>query len=166
MSAILAIREAHAAGIQLGIDGNALTLAGLAAPPSATIELLARHKAGILALLRRAEGGWFALDWLTFFETRAQMATVHGLAAIDAKARAFACCVVEWLNQHPAPSAPGRCARCGKSESPGAIVLPFGTEPGTHTWLHAECWPGWHQARRANAIAALGAMDITSANSG
>lgn len=136
MSAIFAIREAHAAGIQLGIDGDALTLAGFAAP------LLALHKAAILALLCPAEGGWSALDWLTFFETRAQMATVHGLTAIDAEVRAFPCCVVEWVNQHPAPSAPGRCARCGKSESPGAVVLPFGTEPGTHTWLHAECWPG------------------------
>jgi hypothetical protein len=63
--------------------------------------------------------------------------------------------VVEWLNQHPAPSAPGRCAWCGRPESPSAMVLPFGTEPGTHAWLHAECWPAWHEARRAEASAAL-----------
>ena len=36
------------------------------------------------------------------------------------------------------------------------MVVPFGTEPATHTWLHAECWPAWHLARRAEAIAALG----------
>jgi hypothetical protein len=66
----------------------------------------------------------------------------------------------------PAPIAlgalrtPGRCAWCGKAESPGAVVLPFGTEPGTHTWLHAECWPGWYQARQTDATAALGAMSI------
>ncbi len=35
-----------------------------------------------------------------------------------------------------------------------------GPEPGTHAWLHAECWPPWHQARRADAIAALRAMGI------
>ena len=64
-------------------------------------------------------------------------------------------CIVEWLNQHPAPSTPGRCARCGRAESPSAIVLPFGTEPGTHAWLHAECWAAWHQARRTKAAAAL-----------
>ena len=63
--------------------------------------------------------------------------------------------VVEWLNEHPTPSPPGRCAWCGTTESLGAVVLPFGTEPGTHTWLHAECWPAWHQARRAEAAAAL-----------
>ena len=64
--------------------------------------------------------------------------------------------IVKWLNQHPAPSAPGRCAWCGRSESPSAVVLPFGTEPGTHTWLHAHCWPAWHQSRREEAAIALG----------
>ena len=68
--------------------------------------------------------------------------------------------MVEWLNEHPTPSPPRRCAWCGKMESPGAVVLPFGTEPETHTWLHAECWLAWHQARRADAVAALNAMGI------
>jgi hypothetical protein len=60
--------------------------------------------------------------------------------------------VAEWLNQHPAPSTPDRCAWCGKDESP---VVPFGAGPGTHAWLHSECWSAWHQARRAHAIAVL-----------
>ena len=68
--------------------------------------------------------------------------------------------IVEWLNQNPAPSAPGRCVWCGKPESPSVVVLPFGTEPGTHAWLHAECWPAWHQARRAGAVAALQATGL------
>jgi hypothetical protein len=63
--------------------------------------------------------------------------------------------VAEWLNQHPAPSTPDRCAWCGKDESPGAVVVPFGAGPGTHAWLHSECWSAWHQARRAHAIAVL-----------
>jgi hypothetical protein len=63
--------------------------------------------------------------------------------------------IVDWLNQHPAPSPEGRCAWCGEMESPSAIVLPFGTQPGTHTWLHAECWPAWHQARRGEALRRL-----------
>ena len=66
--------------------------------------------------------------------------------------------IVEWLNQHPAPSAPGHCAWCGRPESPSAVVLPFGTEPETHAWLHAECWPDWHRARRAEAAATVAAM--------
>jgi hypothetical protein len=68
--------------------------------------------------------------------------------------------IVDWLDRHPAPSPPGYCARCGRPESHSAVVLPFGTEPETHTWLHAECWPGWHQARRAEALAALRAINI------
>jgi hypothetical protein len=64
-------------------------------------------------------------------------------------------CIVEWLNQHPATSAPGRCLWCGKPDTPSAVVLPFGTEPGTHAWLHAECWAAWHQTRKSAAIAAL-----------
>ena len=75
--------------------------------------------------------------------------------------RPFETLVVEWLNQHPTPSVPGHCAWCGRPESPSAMVLPFGNEPGTHTWLHAECWPAWHQARRADAVAALWATDPT-----
>jgi hypothetical protein len=71
------------------------------------------------------------------------------------KGRRFEGCIVEWLNQHPASSAPGRCAQCGRPESASAVVLPFGTEPRTHAWLHAECWPAWHEARRTEAIVAL-----------
>src|SRR6202040_1481759 len=52
--------------------------------------------------------------------------------------RTFEDFVVQWLNQHPAPSAPSHCAWCGSPESAGARVVPFGTEPWTHTWLHPE----------------------------
>ena len=55
--------------------------------------------------------------------------------------RTFEGCIVEWLNQHPTPSAPGRCAWCGMPESPGAVVLPFGTEPGTHVWFTRNAGP-------------------------
>jgi hypothetical protein len=76
----------------------------------------------------------------------------------QARDRTFESRVNKWLNQHLIPSAPGRCAWCGKPELPGAVVLPFGTEPASHTWLHAECWPTWYQARREEAIAALRTM--------
>ena len=64
--------------------------------------------------------------------------------------------IVQWLDEHPAPSTPGRCAWCGNPESLGPMVVPFGTEPGTHAWLHPECWSPWHRARRAEAATALG----------
>ena len=79
----------------------------------------------------------------------------RGSAASRIRSRTFETCLVDWLNRHPAPSVPGCCAWCGKLEAPGTVVLPFGSEPETHTWLHAECWPAWHQARRAQAIKAL-----------
>jgi hypothetical protein len=37
----------------------------------------------------------------------------------------------------------------------GDPLRPFGTETSGHVWLHGTCWPGWHQLRRAEAIAAL-----------
>jgi hypothetical protein len=74
--------------------------------------------------------------------------------------RTFEDFVIQWLNQHPSPSAPGHCAWCGSLESPGARVVPFGAEPWTHTWLHPECWPDWHRARRIEATTALAAMGI------
>jgi hypothetical protein len=63
--------------------------------------------------------------------------------------------IVRWLDEHPGPSPAGRCAWCGCRDLPGAVALPFGTVPGTHTWLHAECWRPWQDARRAEAVGAL-----------
>ena len=75
--------------------------------------------------------------------------------------------IVEWLNQHPAPSPPGRCAWCGEPELSSAVVLPFGTEPGTHASAPLRaCWADWHHARRAQATAALAAMGIDIASVG
>jgi hypothetical protein len=45
-------------------------------------------------------------------------------------------------------------------------MLPFGTEPGTHTWLHSSGWPTWHAAHRAEAIAALTALGIDEPRTG
>ena len=53
------------------------------------------------------------------------------------------------------------CAWCRKAETPSARVLPFGAGEH-HAWLHAECWPAWHQSRRAEAVAALTTMGIAS----
>jgi hypothetical protein len=87
------------------------------------------------------------------------------LRSADAEAQAFEVRIVQWLNRNPAPSRPGRCTLCGEPESPSAVVLPFGTEPGTHAWLHAECWLTWSEARRADAIAALAKIGIQAPTS-
>jgi hypothetical protein len=62
--------------------------------------------------------------------------------------------IIRWLDDHPAPSRAGRCAWCGHVELENSVV-PFGTVPGTHAWLHSECWPAWQAARREQAHAAL-----------
>ena len=116
-----------------------------------------------------ATGGcaeWSAEDWRARFDERAGFLEHDGgLLRARAEFQAFDCCVVEWLNQHPAPSAPGRCAWCGRPESPGAVVVPFGTEPGAHAWLHADCWPAWYQSRGREAAMALRKMGIAPSGS-
>lgn len=68
---------------------------------------------------------------------------------------AFETNIIRWRDQNPRPSLPGRCAWCCKPETAAALVVPFGTLPGTHTWLHSECWGAWDTARREVAIMAL-----------
>ena len=161
MSAAEALKAAREAGLRLGIDGDALTLEASAAPPPAVIELLSRHKAEIVALLSPVGDERSALDWLTFFGERARIAAVRGLTKNEAEARAFACCIVEWLNRNPSRSPSGRCLGCGGSEHAHGTLLPFGAEPTGHAWLHSRCWPAWHAGRKAEAVAALESLGIT-----
>jgi hypothetical protein len=77
---------------------------------------------------------------LAFFDERAGIAEFDGgLPRASAEARAFACCVVEWLNRNPVCSPPGRCLGCGGSEDAIDKLLPYGTEPTGHAWLHSRC---------------------------
>ena len=100
MSVAEALRAAHAAGIRVEIDGDDLVLEASAAPPSAVLDLLSRHKAGIVTLLRSADDGWSAEDWRVFFDERAGIAEFDGgLPRLQAEAYAFACCATEWLNR-------------------------------------------------------------------
>jgi hypothetical protein len=142
---------AQAAGITVTFDGDGLVLEAVAEPPQSILDALARHKGAILGLLQPGQCGRIA-------------ATNSGRPHSKAESSALESHVIEWLNRHPTPSTPGRCAWCGRAESPGAVVLPFGTEPGTHTWLHAECWPVWQETRKAHAMAALAATAISAAS--
>ena len=160
MSAAAVLRAARAAGVELAIDGNDLLLDAATVPPASVVDALRLHKAEVVAMLRPGRDGWSAEDWLLFFEERAAIAEFDGrLSRTEAHAQALACCIVEWLNRNPTPSAPGRCVWCGQAESRDA-VLPYGTEPGTHIWLHAECWPAWQEVRRSQATKALMRMGV------
>ena len=123
--------------------------AGLTAIPATLVSRVREAKADLMATLAARKD-----------RTEVQQKRIGNPPRPQLKDQTFEANIVDWLDQHPAPSPPGRCARCGRPGSLNAVVLPFGTEPGTHTWLHAECWPGWHRARRAEAIAALQAMSI------
>jgi hypothetical protein len=161
MSAAAVLRAARAAGVELAIDGNDLLLDAAAVPPAVVLDALRQHKAEVVAMLRSGRDGWSAEDWQAFFDERAGITEFDGrLSRAEAEALALTCCIVEWLNQNPTPSAPGRCAWCGQAESRDAVVLPYGTEPGTHIWLHPECWSAWQDMRRSQAKEALARMGI------
>jgi hypothetical protein len=159
MSACEALKAARAAGIQLGIEGDDLMLEAPAAPPPSVLDLLSRHKAGVVALLRPANDG----NWLAFFEKRATIAELDcGLSRAEAEARALAFCVARWLNRNPVRSSPGCCLGCGGGEQARDTLLPFGTESSGHAWLHSRCWAAWYERRRAEAFVALSSMGIPS----
>jgi hypothetical protein len=161
MSAAFALKTARAVGIRVRVDGDDLELEADAPPPPAMLDLLALHKADILKLLRPANDGWSPEDWQVFFDERAAIVEFDGASSrAEAEARAFACCVTEWLNRNPSPSMPSRCLACGGREQPGDPLLPFGTDTSGHAWVHRACWPTWSQAREAEATAALSSLGL------
>jgi hypothetical protein len=163
MSAAEALRAARVAGVELRLDGDDLVLEAFAPPRAAILDLLSCHKPGIVVLLRPGRDGRSAEDWQVFFDERAGIAEFDGgLPRDQAEARAFAYCVAEWLNLNPVHSPPGRCLGCGAGDHAHDKLLPFGTEQTGHTWLHSRCWPAWHASRKAEAVAALGHMGITT----
>jgi hypothetical protein len=163
MSAVEALKAARAAGVRLRIDGDDLLLESPAPPEAAVIDLLSRHKAEVVALLRPGEGGWSAEDWQVFFEERAGIVEFDGgLQRAEAEAQAFACCVVEWLNRNPERSSAGRCLACGGLDRAHDPLLPYGAEPNGHAWMHSRCWLAWYAARKAKAATVLAAVGITA----
>ena len=165
MSVVEALKAARAAGVELAVDGDHLALKAASAPPAAVLDALSRHKAEIVMLLRPGRDGWSAEDWRARFDERAGFLEHDGsLLRVDSEVQAFESCLVEWLNRNPSSSPAGRCAWCGKSETPSAMVLPFGAGEH-HAWLHADCWPAWCQSRRSEAVLALRVMGIAPSGS-
>jgi hypothetical protein len=120
------------------------------------LDAVSRHKLEIVLLLRPGRDGWSAEDWLAYFDERAGIAEFDGgLPRPSAEARAFECCVIEWLNRNPVRSLPGQCAACGGPNQEHDVLLPYGVEPAGLTWLHPRCWSAWYWDRKAQATAAL-----------
>lgn len=161
MSGAAILRAARAAGLDLRVDGDGLVLQAHAPPSPEILDALARYKQEIIGLLRPGRDGWSAEDWQAHFDERAGIAEFDGgLPRPDAEARAFECCVVEWMNRSFEHSPPGRCRACGGGDHAHDVLVPHGIEPTGHVWLHARCWPAWHAGQKAEAVAALKAMGI------
>lgn len=161
MSAAEALRAARMVGVDVRIEDGGLALQAQAPPSAELLELLAHHKQEILTLLRPVDAGWSAEDWRVFFDERAAIAEFDGgLPRPEAEARAFECCVVEWLNRSFEGSPPGRCLACGGGDLAYDALLPHGTDATGHAWLHSGCWPAWYAGRKAEAVAALAMMGI------
>jgi len=144
MSAADALKAARAAGIQLGVDGEDLALTASVPPPATVIDLLASHKAEVVALLRLSRDGWSAQDWQVFFDERAGIVEFDaGLPRAEAEAHAFACCVVEWLNRNPAQSLAGAVSTVVTSITPTIRCCPTASNPpATPSCIHVAGPPG------------------------
>ncbi len=122
MSAVHALKLARAAGVRIGIDGDALTLDADAAPPTAVLDLLARYKAQVIALLRLGRDGWSSEDWRTLFDERAGIAEFDGgLSRAKAEMSAYDQCVTKYMALNP-PADPGGCnSRLGHEHDGPAV---------------------------------------------
>lgn len=163
MSAKSILETASKIGLQIDLDGDDLALEADAEPPSEVLDLIVRFKRDVVAELRDRddEVGWDAEDWQGFFDERAGIAEFDGGLTRDAaEARAFQCCISEWLNRHPLASQPGRCLWGGGDEPDGATILPFGTDRSGHAWLHPKCWSRWMDEREADAVTALAELGL------
>ena len=170
MSAFRALDAARAAGIEVRLDGKDLVLSGASAPPTDVLDMLRRHKLSIVALLQRPPcratllqpiQPWDPDDWRAFFDEQVRIAEYDGLSRSAAEARAFDCCVAEWLYCTSVITQPGPCPICGDADRPNDPLLAIGFIGGRY-WLHKGCVKAWCTARRAEAVAALAAMGIRS----
>ena len=139
MSAATALIQARAAGIQIGLDGEDLVLEAAAPPPRGVLDLLKRHKANLLALLRR-RANWTAEDWQVDFDWR--------VAAMHHQIPPWPQPIPFLVARPDVPCSTGGCVSCGDPRPLRLIRfrghLPKGGYDGTH---------GIKQGRPASAAA-------------
>jgi hypothetical protein len=100
-----------------------------------------------------------AAKWIEVFtDNVAAVLRARNIPRIEAERVAFTNTVTAFLDANHSNSDPTRCAHCGSSERPNDL-RPMGG--GTcHSWVHGDCWEEWRERRRAEAIAALAALEI------
>ena len=96
MSAINALNAARAIGVIVRAEGDHLMLAAAAAPPTAIVDDLKRHKSEIITILRPAVPGPSVEDWLALFDERAGVLEFDvGLPRELAELQAIGSCVLD-----------------------------------------------------------------------
>jgi hypothetical protein len=96
MSAINALKAARALGMIVQANGDHLMLAAAAAPPAAVLDDLKRHKKEIVAILKPADRGPSAEDWLALFDERAGVLEFDGRQPREqAELQAIGSCVLD-----------------------------------------------------------------------
>jgi hypothetical protein len=112
MSAIDALKAARAFGIIVQGDGDHLMLAAAAAPPAAILDDLKRHKLEIVAILRSADCGPSAEDWLALFDERAGALEFDGGQPRElAELQAIGSCVLDPAMAETSPEVLDRFVR-------------------------------------------------------
>ena len=158
MSAAEALKAAREAGIELELEGDDLVWEAAKEPAVAILDLLSRHKPGIVRLLRPAIDGWSAEDWQAFFDERA------GIVEHDGGFRPSGCGDV--CASRTASIIGWRCIRRSQTskDTASAVALLSLIEQasvvvtwsdGTMGRLHAGCAPTWKNLRRWDARTAL-----------
>ena len=163
MTAPVLVHHLQQHGVALSLEGDRIIADG---PDSVltdeTIDAIRQLKPQIRTLLQSEQANdWNKSDWRAFFDQRVgAFEQNQGLSRQAAESRAFDFCVVEWLKQYPEPSDPGNCAWCGAAETSDARVVPYGTNPASHAWLHPGCWDAWHRKRHRKARSSLKGIGI------
>lgn len=159
-AAIIAGARADGILLALAADGG-LSFKGPRAAAERWVPLLKHAKPALVSHLRLAQREvWDTTDWKAHFGERASIAEFDGgLPRSEAEARAWQCCLAEWLVGHAMQSDPGRCHWCGETGLREPLV-PYGTTTTGHTWLHATCWSAWYRSRKCEAAAALNVLGI------
>jgi hypothetical protein len=85
------IEGANADGVRLSLSpSGGISAKGGQPAIDRWLPMLRQNKAAIVSLLRPAEGGWSAIDWLAFFDERAAIVEFDGgLPRAEAEAQAF-----------------------------------------------------------------------------
>ena len=157
------ITQVHVAGGRIMMIQDRLRVRAPSPLPDELVANLRQHKAEIMALLLDRKAAWTPEDWRAFFDERAAIAEHDGeLPRAKSEARAYECCVVEWMRQHPPlPSNPELCAHCGEAMAVTA-ALPVLNGAGGHVWMHDHCHALWMRERRTESQNALRKMGIGS----